>query len=52
MGLVSAQGSMVAQCVEPTAEVLATGTDFAFAGTVTGIADDVNNRSNHPAARC
>jgi hypothetical protein len=29
------------KCVEPTAQILATGTDFAFAGTVTGIADDV-----------
>ena len=29
------------KCVPPTAEILATGTDFAFAGTVTGIAGDV-----------
>jgi hypothetical protein len=29
------------KCAEPTAEILAAGTDFAFAGTVTGIAGDV-----------
>jgi hypothetical protein len=29
------------KCAEPTAQILATGTDFAFAGTVTGIAGDV-----------
>jgi len=29
------------KCVEPTAQILATDADFAFAGTVTGIAGDV-----------
>ena len=36
-----AAGGVLAKCIEPTAEVLAASADFAFAGTVTGIADGV-----------
>ena len=37
----TAAGGAQGKCAPPTAQILATGTDFAFAGTVTGIADDL-----------